>query len=249
MNSPSYTCPASIQSTRQASTRLRSCAGRPCRCWRRCSPTPSPRKPSTVSGAFHSWSSGRTASWSTTPSVKAWRRTFGPPIPIAGDGTGSLPGDSSGMRCRGPAPPRCGATPRTCSTCSKIRMIRGVFFPTRSIDIRSMAAGPATGHLSKRSFARRRRPPRRRSLPSGGSATRLGFRIARDAAGSIAGLEVRGLDSLPRSLIELDPVARRWHQHLQTHPVPSGQKILFNRLDLTGPDEAGADLPSAKRGH
>ena len=48
-------------------------------------------------------------------------RTCEPPIPTAGDGTGSPPGGSSGTRCRGPAPPRCGATPRTCSTCSKTR--------------------------------------------------------------------------------------------------------------------------------
>jgi len=68
----------------------------------------------------------------------------------------------------------------------------------------------------------------------------MGFQVARDAAGEIAGLEVRELDSLPRSLVDLDPVARRWRDHIRAHPVPTGQHVLFNRFDLPGADEQTA---------
>ena len=111
------------------STRLRSCAGRPCRCSAAMLPDAEPQEVSTDFGAFHSWSSGRTASWSTTPSVKAWRPTFGPPIPIAGDDIGSLPGGSSARRCRARLPQEMWRSPRTCSTCSRIPLIRGSVLP------------------------------------------------------------------------------------------------------------------------
>jgi hypothetical protein len=121
-------------------------------------------------------------------------------------------------------------------------MIRGVFFPTT--EHRYSVDGPRPGDWpSIEPLVSRTASPATLEIVSiWWERNPLGFRIARDAVGSIAGLEVSGLDSLPRSLIDLDPVARRWHRHLQTHPVPSGQKVLFNRFDLTGPDEAAADL-------
>ena len=124
-------------------------------------------------------------------------------------------------------------------------MIRGVFFPTTehrySVDGARPGDWPSIEALVRETAS----PATQEIVAIWWQRNPLGFRIARDAAGSIAGLEVRGLDSLPRSLIELDPVARRWHHHLQTHPVPSGQKVLFNRFDLTGSDEASADLVMA----
>ena len=124
-------------------------------------------------------------------------------------------------------------------------MIRGVFFPITehrySVDAARPGDWPSIEALVRETAS----PATQEIVAIWWQRNPLGFRIARDAAGSIAGLEVRGLDSLPRSLIELDPVARRWHQHLQTHPVPSGQKVLFNRFDLTGSDEASADLVMA----
>ena len=124
-------------------------------------------------------------------------------------------------------------------------LIRGVFFPISehrySVDAARPGDWPSIEALVRETAS----PATQEIVAIWWQRNPLGFRIARDAAGSIAGLEVRGLDSLPRSLIELDPVARRWHQHLQTHPVPSGQKVLFNRFDLTGSDEASADLVMA----
>jgi hypothetical protein len=73
----------------------------------------------------------------------------------------------------------------------------------------------------------------------------MGFRVARDADGKIAGLEVRELDALPRSLVDLDPVARRWRDHLRTHPVPAGQHVLLSRFELVGADETAAPLVMA----
>jgi hypothetical protein len=124
-------------------------------------------------------------------------------------------------------------------------MIRGVFFPTTeqrySVDGARPGDWPSIEALVRQTAT----PVAQEMVLIWWQRNSPGFRIARDAAGSIAGLEVGGLDSLPRSLRERDPVARRWHHHLQTRPVPSGQKVLFNRFDLTGPDEANADLVKA----
>ena len=40
------------------------------------------------------------------------------------------------------------------------------------------------------------------------------------------------MDRVPQSLLEADPVARRWLDHLRRHPVPRGQRILFDRIEL-----------------
>jgi len=124
-------------------------------------------------------------------------------------------------------------------------MIRGVFFPTT--EHRYSVDGPRPGDWPAiEAIVRQTASAAALEIVSiWWERNPLGFRIARDAEGSIAGLEVGGLDSLPRSLIELDPVVRRWHHHLQTHPVPPGQKVLFNRFDFTGPDESAADLVMA----
>ncbi len=64
------------------------------------------------------------------------------------------------------------------------------------------------------------------------------FRVARDGSGVIAGCYVVGeLDRVRRGLTDVDPVARRWRDHLRQQPVPRGQRVLFDRFELVGDPE------------
>lgn len=64
------------------------------------------------------------------------------------------------------------------------------------------------------------------------------FRVARDGDGVVAGCYVIGeLDRVPRSMLDVDPVARRWRDHLRQLPVPRGQRVLFDRFELVREDD------------
>jgi hypothetical protein len=119
-------------------------------------------------------------------------------------------------------------------------MIRDVFFPTTehrySVDVARPGDWPSIEAVARETIS----PGAMDVLAAWWQRNPMGFRVARDAGGEIAGMEVRELDSLPRSLVDLDPVARRWRDHLRTHPVPTGQHVLLNRYDLTGADETAA---------
>lgn len=57
------------------------------------------------------------------------------------------------------------------------------------------------------------------------------FRVMRDRAGAVAGFHILAeLDHLSHGLLEIDPIARRCWEHLRREPVPSGQRVLFNRV-------------------
>lgn len=46
-------------------------------------------------------------------------------------------------------------------------------------------------------------------------------------------------DRVPYGAIESDPVTRCWREHLRRHPVPRGQRVLFNRRWLSEADGEG----------
>src|SRR5688572_240214 len=121
-------------------------------------------------------------------------------------------------------------------------MIRDVFFPTTehrySVDLARPGDWPALESVARETESQGVMD----LLAAWWQRNPMGFRVARDADGKIAGLEVRELDSLPRSLVDLDPVARRWRDHLRTHPVPAGQHVLLSRFELVGADETSAPL-------
>ena len=63
------------------------------------------------------------------------------------------------------------------------------------------------------------------------------FRVARNGDGAVAGCYVVGeLDRVKRGLLDVDPVARRWRDHLRQDPVPRGQRVLFDRFELVRDD-------------
>jgi hypothetical protein len=62
------------------------------------------------------------------------------------------------------------------------------------------------------------------------------FRTARDGSGAIAGFSVLvEVDQIPRALVDLDPLARVWRDHLRRSPIPRGQRALSIRYQLADP--------------
>jgi hypothetical protein len=56
------------------------------------------------------------------------------------------------------------------------------------------------------------------------------FHVARDRLGAVAGFSIYcEIGDVSHRLVELDPVVRQCWEHLRTHPVPRGQRILFSR--------------------
>ena len=60
------------------------------------------------------------------------------------------------------------------------------------------------------------------------------FRVARDRLGAVAGFTIYvEMDSVSHRLVEEDPVLRQCWEHLRSHPVPRGQRILFARIMIS----------------
>jgi hypothetical protein len=60
------------------------------------------------------------------------------------------------------------------------------------------------------------------------------FRVVRDRLEGVVGFYVLAvLDTLSRRLVESDPIAGRWLEHLRREPVPRGQRVLLFRFVLT----------------
>jgi hypothetical protein len=69
------------------------------------------------------------------------------------------------------------------------------------------------------------------------------FRVVRDAAGVAQGFSsLCQPQDVSRSLLRSDPVTAAWMEHLRRAPVPSGQRVLFNRHALASSDTATATL-------
>jgi hypothetical protein len=60
------------------------------------------------------------------------------------------------------------------------------------------------------------------------------FRVARDRHGAVAGLSLYcEMSEVSHRLVQLDPVVRQCWDHLRSHPVPRGQRILFSRIMIS----------------
>jgi hypothetical protein len=69
------------------------------------------------------------------------------------------------------------------------------------------------------------------------------FRVVRDAAGVVLGFSsLCQPQDVSRSLLRSDPVTATWIAHLRRAPVPSHQRVLFNRHTLASGDIATARL-------
>ena len=77
----------------------------------------------------------------------------------------------------------------------------------------------------------------------GGAQRRTAFRVVRDAAGMVQGFSsLCQPQDVSRSLLRSDPVTAAWMEHLRRAPVPSRQRVLFNRHALASGDTATARL-------
>jgi hypothetical protein len=69
------------------------------------------------------------------------------------------------------------------------------------------------------------------------------FRVVRDAAGVMQGFSsLCQPQDVSRSLLRADPLTAAWMEHLRRAPVPSRQRVLFNRHALASGDAARATL-------
>jgi hypothetical protein len=69
------------------------------------------------------------------------------------------------------------------------------------------------------------------------------FRVVRDAAGVLQGFSsLCQPQDVSRSLLHSDPVTAAWMEHLRRDPVPSRQRVLFNRHALASGEAATAVL-------
>lgn len=112
-------------------------------------------------------------------------------------------------------------------------MIREAFFPTTEhlyfVDGARPDDGPIVNEIARRHEA----PASASVLAAWWQRDPTAFRVARNGSGVVAGFYVVGeLDRLSRGLLDLDPVARRWRDHLRRQPVARGQRVLFDRFEL-----------------
>jgi hypothetical protein len=122
-------------------------------------------------------------------------------------------------------------------------IVREAFFPTTehqlSPELARREDGPAIGAI----VARWEPPAGAAILDLWWRREPGAFRVMRDRQGAVAGFHVLAeLDRLSHALLEADPVARRCWEHLRRDPVPSGQRVLFNRRWI-GRDHGEAPSP------
>ena len=76
--------------------------------------------------------------------------------------------------------------------------------------------------------------------------SRRTFRLARDGNGIVVGfVTISEPHHLPREVLNADPVARRWRDHLRQRPVPDGQRAVGYRMERADPDDPSTDLVHA----
>jgi len=112
-------------------------------------------------------------------------------------------------------------------------IVREAFFPTTDHLYSVESARPADASAIAQ-IAERHMPP--------ASATVIGtwwrlapeaFRVLHDRLDTVAGFYmVCEIDRLSHRLVEEDPVLARCWEHLRSHPVPRGQRVLFSRVWL-----------------
>jgi len=112
-------------------------------------------------------------------------------------------------------------------------IVREAFFPTTDHLFSVEAAKPADAAAIAQ-IAQRHMPP--------ASATVIGtwwrlapdaFRVLHDRLDTVAGFYmVCEIDRVSHRLVEEDPVLARCWEHLRSHPVPRGQRVLFMRACL-----------------
>lgn len=112
--------------------------------------------------------------------------------------------------------------------------VREAFFPT-SEHLYAVEPARVEDGASIRAIIERHEPPESAAVLDRWWRERSSaFRVVRDRAGNVAGLiVVIEADAVPYSLVQSDPVVTAWRDHLRRHPLPLGQRALFDRCELS----------------
>ncbi len=112
-------------------------------------------------------------------------------------------------------------------------LIREAFFPTTEHRYFVEVARPDDGPAIAEIIGLHEPPTAAAILQTWWQRAPGAFRVARDGSGAVVGFYVVcQAGSLSHGLLELDPVARAWLDHLRRSPVPSGQRVIFERIEL-----------------
>lgn len=121
--------------------------------------------------------------------------------------------------------------------------VREAFFPTTA-HLHTVEPARAEDAAAIRDMVERHEPPQVLPLlDAWWTMCRSAFRVVRDRSGSVVGLTVViAADALPHRLGRADPVVAAWREHLRGHPLPPGQRAVFQRWELSRDD---GEAPSA----
>ena len=118
-------------------------------------------------------------------------------------------------------------------------LLREAFFPTTEHLYYVEGAEPADGPAIDAIVERNEPPASLAILREWWRRAPHAFRVVRDGARTVVGCSiVASMDRVPQRLLEADPVARRWLDHLRRYPVPHGQRILFDRIELAPAEDS-----------
>lgn len=112
-------------------------------------------------------------------------------------------------------------------------VVREAFFPTTehrySVEPAAVDDGAAVAEIA----ARHEPPTAAAVLGAWWEHAPESFRVVRDNVEGVVGFLILAEPAtLPYGLVDGDPVARSWREHLRERPVPRGQRVLFNRRFL-----------------
>ena len=122
-------------------------------------------------------------------------------------------------------------------------IVRNAFFPSGSDDLTIEPARAADRAAIAAISAAQQSPQATAVVDAWWCSAPDAFRVVRDAAGAVQGFSsLCQPQDVSRSLLRSDPVTAAWMEHLRRAPVPSGQRVLFNRHALARGDIATAKL-------
>jgi DNA-binding response OmpR family regulator len=122
-------------------------------------------------------------------------------------------------------------------------IVRDAFFPSGS-DVLTVEPARAADRVAIVAISAAQQGPEATALVDAWwRSARQVFRVVRDAAGVVQGFtSLCQPQDVSRSLLRSDPVTAAWMEHLRRAPVPSGQRVLFQRHALACGDIAMAPL-------